>query len=216
MDVQSSSEAFAALLETGHVVTWGSDGAGGCSASIQHQLVNVKKIYGSRFGDAFAAVRADGSVVTWGCPEWGGDSSTVQDQLQDPDVIVGNILEFAAIVDGKIIAWGRPIEENAHSIQHQVHGVMGIAATAMAFAAWLESGHVVTWGPHQVGGDAGSANDLLRGVKCIQSSLGAFAALLEDVCTPEGMKTLFSIFENSCFETRISCGNNRFFLSRLF
>ena len=147
MDVQSSSKAFAALLETGHVVTWGSDDAGGCSASIQHQLVNVKKIYGSRFGYAFAAVRADGSVVTWGWPEL-GVSFAVQDQLQDPDVIVGNILECAAIVDGKIIAWGRPIEENAHSIQHQVHGVMGVAATAMAFAAWLESGRVVTWGPH--------------------------------------------------------------------
>ena len=57
---------------------------------------------------------------------------------------------------------------------------MGIAATAMAFAAWLESGRVVTWGPHQLGGDAGFANDLLQGVKCIQSSFPAFAALLED------------------------------------
>ena len=28
---------------------------------------------------------------------------------------------------------------------------------------------------------------------------------LEDVCTPVGMKTLFPIFENSCFVTRVSC-----------
>ena len=55
------------------------------------------------FWICLCSFRADGSVVTWGCPELGGDSSAVQDQLQDPDVIVGNILEFAAIVDGKII-----------------------------------------------------------------------------------------------------------------
>ena len=38
---------------------------------------------------------------------------------------------------------------------------------------------------------------------------------VEDVCTPEGMKTLFPIFENSCFyKTRVSCKYINFFGAR--
>ena len=53
--------------------------SGGDSAAIQHQLQNVRKLYGSK--GAFAAILADGSLITWGEPNGGGDSSGVEDQL---------------------------------------------------------------------------------------------------------------------------------------
>ena len=54
---------FAAILEDGSVVTWGSLDGGGNNSSVQDQLENVQHIQASRSG-AFAAILRDGSVVT--------------------------------------------------------------------------------------------------------------------------------------------------------
>ena len=56
-----------------------------------------------------------------------------------------------------------------------------IQATHGAFAAILEDGSVVTWGPAQHGGDSSAVRDQLNGVQQIQSTLEeAFAAILAD------------------------------------
>ena len=70
--VQSNSHAFAAILDDGSVITWGSDTGGGDSSRVQDQLRDVVQIQGN--ANAFAAIRADGLVVTWGNPRHGGDT----------------------------------------------------------------------------------------------------------------------------------------------
>ena len=72
--------AFAAILEDGSVVTWGSTVVGGDSSAVQDQLKGVKQIQATV--GAFAAILEDGSVVTWGNAGAGGDSSAVRDHLR--------------------------------------------------------------------------------------------------------------------------------------
>ena len=54
------------------------------------------------------------------------------------------------------------------------------ATNAGAFAAILEDGCVVTWGPADFGGDSSAVQDQLRGVQQIHATHRAFAAILED------------------------------------
>ena len=56
-----------------------------------------------------------------------------------------------------------------------------LAATNSAFALWCHGDStIVTWGDAYSGGDSSAVQDQLRGVKRIQASCGAFAAILED------------------------------------
>ena len=75
----AETAAFAAILESGAVVTWGDPDAGGDSSQVQEQLRNVQHIQAT--AHAFAAILQSGNVVTWGDPKEGGDSSRVQEQL---------------------------------------------------------------------------------------------------------------------------------------
>ena len=59
--------AFAGILESGAVVTWGDPVGGGDSSHVQEQLQNVQRIQATGF--AFAAILAAGHVVTWGMVE---------------------------------------------------------------------------------------------------------------------------------------------------
>ena len=77
--IQATDGAFAAILESGAVVTWGDPGCGGDSSEVQAQLRNVQRIQAS--SSAFAAILKSGEVVTWGRPDCGGDSRRVQEQL---------------------------------------------------------------------------------------------------------------------------------------
>ena len=77
--IQATHHAFAAILESGAVVTWGDPEHGGDSSQVQEQLRNVQHIQATR--RAFAAILESGAVVTWGDPYFGGDSSEVQEQL---------------------------------------------------------------------------------------------------------------------------------------
>ena len=60
----STSEAFAAILADGSVVTWGDEDFGGDSSAVQDQLRGVQQIQATH--RAFAAILEDGSVVTLG------------------------------------------------------------------------------------------------------------------------------------------------------
>ncbi|CAJ1425596.1 unnamed protein product, partial [Effrenium voratum] len=77
--IQATHGAFAAILESGSVVTWGKAGLGGDSSQVQEQLRSVQHIQATK--GAFAAILESGAVVTWGHAELGGDSSEVQEQL---------------------------------------------------------------------------------------------------------------------------------------
>ena len=100
--------AFAAILEDGSVVTWGSPDDGGDSSAVSDQLKNVQQVKGTNA--AFAAILADGSVVTWGDPGSGGDSSEVKEKLHNVRQIGGTQHAFAAVLsDGSLVAWGDPM-----------------------------------------------------------------------------------------------------------
>ena len=92
--LQATSFAFAAILEDGSVVTWGSADHGGDSSAVRGQLKGVQQIQATT--EAFAAILKDGSAVTWGDVDDGADSSAVRDEVcsrfkpEDGSVVVGN------------------------------------------------------------------------------------------------------------------------------
>jgi hypothetical protein len=107
--IYSTSKAFAAVLASGRVVTWGDAGSGGDSSSVQAELKDqvVQHIYST--DNAFAAVLASGRVVTWGDADFGGDSSSVQAELTDQVVqhIYSTSNAFAALLaSGRVVTWG--------------------------------------------------------------------------------------------------------------
>ena len=56
-----------------------------------------------------------------------------------------------------------------------------MAATEQAFALWCHGDSaIVTWGHADFGGDSSGVQDQLRGVKQIQATSAAFAAILAD------------------------------------
>lgn len=75
----STVGAFAAVTQSGRVVTWGSDADGGNSSSVAHKLTNVEFVYPT--WHAFAAKTSNSSIVTRGDPAAGGDSSVVADAI---------------------------------------------------------------------------------------------------------------------------------------
>ena len=79
--IQATQFAFAAILDTGCVVTWGHDKFGGDSSAVQERLRNVRHIQATK--GAFAAILEDLSVVTWGSAGLRGESSSIQVQLQN-------------------------------------------------------------------------------------------------------------------------------------
>ena len=104
--IQAAGGVFAAILEDGSVVTWGSPDVAGDRWAIRDQLKDVQRIQAT--DSAFAAILEDGSNVTWGNPCFGGDSSAVPDQLKGVQKIQATNAAFAAILeDGSVVTWGR-------------------------------------------------------------------------------------------------------------
>ena len=77
--IQATDSAFAAILASGGVMTWGDPECGGDCREVQEQLRNVQHIQAT--SGAFAAILESGAVVTWGRADSGRDSSHVQEQL---------------------------------------------------------------------------------------------------------------------------------------
>ena len=73
-EVFSNAFAFAALTESGAVVTWGDARSGGDSSAVAGHLAGgVRRVFnGSR---TFVALKEGGSAVAWGDAETGGDAS---------------------------------------------------------------------------------------------------------------------------------------------
>ncbi|CAE7945442.1 HERC1 [Symbiodinium sp. KB8] len=178
--IQSSGEAFAAILGDASVVSWGDAANGGDSSAVQAQLQNVQQIQAT--DGAFAAVCSDGSVVTWGNDRFGGDSSAVQGQLKNVQHIQASVNALAAILgDGSVVTWGNgDCGGDSSAVQDQLKNVQQIQASSAAFAAILGDGSVVTWGSAAFGGDSSSVQGQLKNVQQIQAVARAFAALLGD------------------------------------
>ncbi|OLP89449.1 hypothetical protein AK812_SmicGene29092 [Symbiodinium microadriaticum] len=177
IEIQSSAQAFAAILGDASVVSWGDAATGGDSSAVQVQLQNVQQIQAT--GGAFAAVCSDGSVVTWGDARFGGDSSAAQGVLQNVQHIQATDDAFAAVCsDGSVVTWGLRGGDSA-AVQGQLKNVQQIQAAAGAFAAILGDGSVVAWGHADFGGDCSAVQGQLKNVQQIQASrYGAFAAIL--------------------------------------
>ena len=104
--IQATNGAFAAILESGAVVTLGAADLGGGSDQVQEQLRNVKCIQATR--SAFAAILESGVVVTWGYPYSGGDSSQVQEQLRNVQHIQATAAFAAILGSGVVVTGGDP------------------------------------------------------------------------------------------------------------
>lgn len=190
--IYSTASAFAALLDTGRVVTWGDQDHGGDSRCIIEQLVNVSCIHSNR--GAFAAVLAGGGVVTWGSQKFRGDSGNVQKQLSgsaDVVQICTTMNAFAVVLRGVgVVTWGdAKCGGDSSQVQEQLHssrsGDLQLFSTGYAFAAILADGRTVTWGHPEFGGDSSDVKQRLHGVQHIYAAGckamgGAFAAILAD------------------------------------
>ncbi|CAE7948645.1 HERC2 [Symbiodinium sp. KB8] len=203
--IQSSDEAFAAILWDGTVVTWGQDAWGGDCSMVQKQLREVREIQ-----DIFRWV-----VTVMGNLGIAGQRRGLRFRPLAADVqsIASSRGAFAALrEDGRVVTWGCPrrggdsgrvagllvevcqIQSSADAFS-AIRGVLGGCAewwgqqhrplalfqqrSEQAFAALLADGSVIAWGNEDRGGDAGVQQQLTQVVH-IQATRSAFAALRED------------------------------------
>ena len=75
---------------------------------------------------------------------------------------------------------GQEYGGDSSAVQSQLGNVQQLEATAVAFAAILAEGSVVTWGGPVFGGDSSKVQHQLRNVQQVRSTQGAFAATLAD------------------------------------
>jgi len=112
-DIFQFENAFAALTESGTLVTWG--GCGGDSSAVKSQLRDVKEVYGN--GQAIVAITGSSGAVAWGDSDCGGDCSEVHEQLHSLKLIVGNSRGFAALrSDGCVFYWGEELSKETPNL----------------------------------------------------------------------------------------------------
>ena len=153
--IQATLGAFAAILETGAVVTWGR--ADRESSQVQEKLMNVQHIQAT--GQALAAILESGAIVTWGRADCGGDSNQVQEQLRNVQHIQATGQALAAILESGAV--DTLVETTAR-------------CKSRASAAILESGAVVARGRAEWGGGSSQVQEQPRNVQHIQATAGAF------------------------------------------
>jgi uncharacterized glyoxalase superfamily protein PhnB len=182
--VYSNSEAFAALKNSGSVVTWGANGSGGNSTSVAESLSsNVTAVYSN--SHAFAALKKDGSVVTWGGSYYVGGYSppTVGGLSSNIATVYSTERAFAALKsNGSVVTWGDAnYGGNSNSVADSLSSnVTAIYSNRVAFAALKSTGSVVTWGGDYGGNSNSVADRLSSNVIAVYSNLLAFAALKKD------------------------------------
>jgi uncharacterized delta-60 repeat protein len=173
--------AFAALSNTGAVVTWGDLSSGADTSDVSGNLASgVTAIYSTE--RAFAAVKSNGSVITWGHSGSGGNSSSVSSRLNSGvRVVYSSQKAFAALKDdGSVITWGdASFGGNSTAVASNLSsGITTIYTNPCAFAALKADGSVITWGDSTYGGNSSSVSSNLRsGVTAVTSTEEAFAAL---------------------------------------
>ena len=168
----STERAFAALLPSGLVITWGDNDFGADSDSVSDKLgCGVVKIFSTQ--SAFAALKHDGSVITWGDNTKGGDSSSVSSKLADGvKEIVATQSAFVAIKkDGSLVSWGNEHHGGKFSIMRESYRQNGEWEAFPLHTSWLD----------------GSRGKVIK----VVATDFAFAAILEDKTNPE-KKSVFA------------------------
>lgn len=80
-----------------------------------------------------------------------------------------------------------------------------LRATAGAFAAILQDGSAVTWGVPEWGGDCSAVQEQLRGVRQVQGTGGAFAAIRKDLKSKIISFVFSRVAASGQFRHRLSC-----------
>ena len=172
--------AFAALKDTGEVVTWGGrkflgavwqdNGGQGTAEAPIARIVSACC--------SFSALKPEGKVVVWG-------------------TLLGSYTTYSRAVSGlpltvkEMIAssgyFAYLMEDGSSYVYHSsgltvfAFNVVSIVPSEGAFAALSHNGQVITWGDSAYGGDASAvASELNEGVVSVYATNRAFAALKRD------------------------------------
>ena len=184
--LSSSYAAFAALTETGKVVTWG-DGPGANSSMVANELQSgVTDIINGAWTQWFLALKSNGSVVLWGDTgnntQMANPNPEIRTKLKDGVVDIETTSSFQAIAalksDGSVVVWGKPgVGGDPGSVaQYLNSGVSKLYATGTGFAALKNDGSVVAWG-----GDSSKVpSQLASGVVDIHAVWDGFYAIKKD------------------------------------
>ena len=125
LQIQSTADAFAAILADGSVVAWGDETHGGDGSMYrQDRLKGVVQIQATSM--VFAAIMADGSAVVW--PD---KYLEVPYPLKGIRQIQSTADAFAAILgDGSVVTWGDAEDGgDSSAVRDQLRSVRQIQAT---------------------------------------------------------------------------------------
>ena len=178
--MEAVDAAFAALLENGSVVSWGTED------SEEIQAKDVTRILAARW--LFLGLRADGSCTAFRTKR--GVPQTIMELCQG----LRHVQQFEAteeegvaalLADGRVIASGARLPRELQERLGKPGSVKQIASTAKAFCALLTDGQVVTWGDPRAGGDLRNGGSWhipyrLADVTRVEATDRAFAAILAD------------------------------------
>eukprot|EP00438_Fugacium_kawagutii_P029846 Skav200972 [mRNA] locus=scaffold448:651069:651899:- [translate_table: standard] len=153
--VVATAGAFAALLISGMVVTWGGE--------VQHWVREVEDL--AVKDGAFVATLATGKTLTWGRQNQPDLRRTTEEELKKMDQIYALPLGLACRwLDGSDRLWQDHLHVGVSEALPDRHPrkVKEVAVTSRAYAAILDGGEVVAWGDPKFGGDNSAVRDELR------------------------------------------------------
>lgn len=178
--VVTNSSAFAALTQSGEVITWGDSYAGGDSREVTEQLKQVKQIVPVK--DGFAALRQDGTVVYWGNAGKYSLDKALQNRLTNITKLFANQEAIAALdANGKVHTWGYgPYGGNSLHVQDQLVDVVDIFARGRSFVALKKEGSAVIWGQVEESTNMKKLLPQLTDVAKIEYFQHTYAALKKD------------------------------------
>ncbi|WP_047540128.1 hypothetical protein, partial [Shewanella sp. ZOR0012] len=178
--VVTNSSAFAALTQSGEVITWGDSYAGGDSREVTEQLKQVKQIVSIK--DGFAALRQDGTVVFWGNAGKYRLDKALQNRMTNITKLFANQEAIAALdATGKVHTWGYgPYGGNSLHVQDQLVDVVDIFARGRSFVALKKQGSAVIWGQVEESTNMKKLLPQLTDVAKIEYFQHTYAALKKD------------------------------------
>ena len=179
--ITATDSAFAALMDNGTVVAWGSSAASGpLPSDLYSDGADVTNIVST--GSAFAAIHANGHVVLWGDGVPNGlveeDTSAPGDPANFQPVLFGEVYsngtDFVGVKDtGDSIVTDLSNPSNTISITG--NSVKQVVSTNNSFAALDDDNNVYTWGA-----ETSPAGEPLTSVDKLFSNDGAIAAVLNN------------------------------------
>ena len=166
VQIFSTKEAFAAILQDRTVISWGSATGGGQSPSTLTNIVTV-----TANAAAFCALKRDTTVVCWGNAETGASASS-WNMLHQVSSMVGSWGSFAFIMnDGSVTTTGEAAAQVGPPDASTK--VSFVSSTHSAFSAVLQDGvTIIAWGASGSGGNVptGTAVQLENTVATVYGS----------------------------------------------